>query len=142
VEAALCYFGKGNSNEGSEESKAILRYYVEPNDKRFRKIYLNFDQKRNITSIVWFLSNDSELKLAHLEKLFGSFTMHNIIYDETTDFIFLPNRNEVVKSVKTNIPEWVRRRSGGTLYFKKANEEFDLDSNYDVSDVQFLLSSE
>jgi len=37
VEAALCYFGKGNSNEGSEESKVILRYYVEPNDKRFRK---------------------------------------------------------------------------------------------------------
>ena len=68
--------------------------------------------------------------------------MHNIIYDETTDLIFLPNRNRVVKSVKTNIQEWVRKKPNGRLYFEKANDEFDLDNNYNVSNVQFLLSNE
>ena len=48
VEPALKYFGNGKSNEGSEESKAIKRYYVEPKDKRFRQIFLNFDNNRNI----------------------------------------------------------------------------------------------
>ena len=71
VESSLKYFGKGKSNEGSEESKAIKRYYVEPKDKRFRQIFLNFDINRNIESIVWFLDrNESELlNLAQLKEL-------------------------------------------------------------------------
>ena len=43
VESALTLFGQGKSNEGTDESKAIKRFYVDPADKRFREIYLNFD---------------------------------------------------------------------------------------------------
>jgi hypothetical protein len=73
VDSALKYFGTGKGNEGSEEAKAIKRFYVEPNDKRFRQIFLNFNNQRNIDSVVWFLNNNKgeALTLGQLKELFG-----------------------------------------------------------------------
>ncbi|RXR18890.1 hypothetical protein [Flavobacterium stagni] len=141
VDSSLKYFGIGKSNEGSEESKAILRYYIEPDDKRFRQIFLNFDMNRNIESIVWFLDrNESELlSLAQLKELFGLFETHNIVYDETTELFFLPTQNKFIKYVQTTIPEWVEKRRDGTLYFIKGNQEYELDDNYKVSTIVFKI---
>jgi hypothetical protein len=143
VESSLKHFGVGKTNEGSDESKAIKRYYVEPNDKRFQKIYLNFDVNRNVESIVWFLNkNESELiSLAELKELFGSFKTQNIIYDETTELIFSPNRNKFIQHVGTSILEWVEKRKNGTMYFKKGNQEFDIDDNYKVSSIIFKIKN-
>ena len=143
VESSLKYFGTGKSNEGSEESKAIKRCYIEPKDKRFRQIFLNFDLNRNIESIVWFLDkNESELlSLAQLKELFGLFETHNTIYDETTELFFLPTQNKFIKYVKTTIPEWVEKRKNGTLYFKKDNQEFEIDDSYKVSSIIFKLKN-
>lgn len=143
VESSLKHFGKGKSNEGSEESKAIKRYYVEPKDKRFRQIFLNFDINRNIESIVWFLDrNESELlNLAQLKELFGPFKTNNVIYDETTELTFYPNQNKFVKYVQTSILEWVERRKDGTMYFKKGNQEFDISDDYKVSSIIFKIEN-
>ena len=143
VESSLKQFGVGKTNEGSDESKAIKRYYVEPNDKRFQKIYINFDVNRNVESIVWFLNkNESELvSLGELKELFGSFKTQNDIYDETTEIIFSPNRNKFIQYVGTSILEWVEKRKNGTMYFKKGNEEFDIDDNYKVSSIIFKIKN-
>lgn len=143
VESSIKYFGSGKSNEGKEESKAIKRYYIEPNDKRFSQIYLNFDANRNIESIVWFLdNNESELlSLTQLKQLFGLFETQNITYDETTELFFLPSQNKFVEYVKTTIPEWVEKRKNGTLYFKKNNQEIEIDENYKVSSIIFKIKN-
>jgi hypothetical protein len=107
VESSLEFFGKGKSNEGTDESKFIKRYYVVPKDSRFEEIYLNFDEQRNIESVVWFFKTDGEdyLTLGQLKELFGAFQIRNIIYDETTAFIFHPNSNKSIDSVTTTILE-------------------------------------
>ncbi|RZK09855.1 MAG: hypothetical protein EOO46_12570 [Flavobacterium sp.] len=127
VESSLSHFGIGKSNEGSSESKTICRYYVEPYDKRFRQIYLNFDANRNIDSIVWFLNKDEgELSLAELEKLFGTFTMRHVIYDDTTELTFQPTQNKFIKYIQTTISEWIESREDGTMFYKKGNQKFDI----------------
>ncbi len=143
VEASLELFGEGKSNEGSDESKSIKRYYIEPRDKRFRQIFLNFDENRNIESVVWFLKKSEEdfLTLIQLKEIFGAFEIHNIIYDETTEMTFLPNENKTISYVKTNILEWVENRKDGTLYFKNENKEFNLNDDYKVSNIIFKINN-
>lgn len=143
VETSLEIFGKGNSNEGKEESKSIKRYYVEPRDKRFHEIFLNFDENRNIESVVWFLRKNEEdfLTLFQLKGIFGVFEFHNIIYDETTELTFLPNENKNISYVSTTILEWVEKRKDGTLYFKNGNKEFDFNDDYKVSNIVFKINN-
>ncbi len=137
VESALPLFGEGKSNEGTDESKAIKRYYVEPTDKRFREIYLNFDDSRNIESIVWFMDRDkSELiTLGELKTLFGDFKIQNIIYDETTEVVFTPNLNENVGYLKTSVLDWVEIRPDDSLYYMKDDKEIEVNDNYKVSSL-------
>ncbi len=137
VESTLKLFGIGKSNEDTEESKHIKRYYVKPADKRFNQIYLNFDNSRNVESIVWFMDKDnSELvTLGELVKLFGEFEIQNIIYDETTEVVFTPILNENVQYVRTSILEWVVKRPNGSLYFKKDHSEIEVDKDYKVSSL-------
>ena len=137
VESALPLFGHGRSNEGTEESKATKRYYVEPTDKRFREIYLNFDDSRNIESVVWFMDRDkSELiTLGELKTLFGNFKIQNIIYDETTEVVFTPNFNENVGYVRTSVLDLVERRPDNSLYYEKDDKEIEVDDNYKVSSL-------
>ena len=137
VESALPLFGQGKSNEGTDESKAIKRYYVKPTDKRFREIYLNFNDSRCIESIVWFMDRDkSELiTLGELKTLFGDFKIQNIIYDETTEVIFTPNLNENVEYVRTSVLDWVERRPDDSLYYKKDDKEIEVNDNYKVSSL-------
>jgi hypothetical protein len=142
VEESLKQFGNGKSNEGTEESNAIKRYYVEPKDKRFEKIFLNFNSDRNIESIVWFFYEKGEsLTLANLKELFGAFKMHNVIYDETTDLTFRPISNRFVKCVRSSILEWVETRKDGTMYFIKEKKEFDIFDDYRVSHVTFIIEN-
>jgi hypothetical protein len=141
VEFALDFFGNGKTNEGTEESKAIKRYYIKPFDKRFQQIFLNFNSDRNVESIVWFFNeNGSELlTLNELQHLFGAFKIQNIIYDETTELIFIPKNNEHIQSVSTSILEWVQTRKDGTLYFLKEKNEMNIDENYKISSLTFIM---
>jgi hypothetical protein len=135
VESVLGFFGKGKSNEGTDESKTIKRYYVEPTDKRFKEIYLNFDSNRNIESIYWILDKKkSELiTLSELEDLFGEYKIQNIIYDETTEVIFQPDMNATVQYLRTSFLEWVEKRPNGTLYFNEGDREIEVDGGYEFS---------
>ncbi len=137
VESALPVFGQGKSNEGTDESKAIKRFYVEPSDKRFKKIYLNFDNSGNIESIVWFIDSDkSELiTLGELKILFGDFKIQNIIYDETTEVVFTPNLNENVGYVRTSVLNWVEKRPDDSLYYKKDDKKIEVNDDYKVSSL-------
>lgn len=137
VESALPLFGQGKSNEGTDESKAIKRYYVKPTDKRFREIYLNFNDSRCIESIVWSMdSNNSTLiKIGELKALFGDFKIQNIIYDETTEVVFNPSLNENVGYVRTYVLEWVEKRPDGSLFYKSDNKEIEVDDDYKVSSI-------
>lgn len=137
VESALPLFGQGKSNEGTDESKAIKRYYVKPTDKRFREIYLNFNDSRRLESIVWFMDRDkSELiTLGELKTLFGDFKIQNIIYDETTEVVFNPQLNENVEYVRTSVLDWVERRPDDSLYYKKDNKDIEVNDNYKVSSL-------
>jgi|GEM_PF-2985524 len=143
VESALPLFGQGKSNEGTDESKAIRRYYVKPTDKRFREIYLNFNDSRHIESIVWFIDSDkSELiTLRELKTLFGDFKIQNIIYDDTTAVIFTPSLNENVKYVRTSVLDWVLRRPDGSLYYKKDDKEIEVNDNYKVSSLVLKIKN-
>ena len=137
VESALTLFGQGKSNEGTDESKGIKRFYVDPADKRFREIYLNFDDSRNIESIVWFIDrkNSELLTLGELKTLFGDFKIQNIIYDETTEVIFTPDINENVEYMRTSLLDWVERRPDDSLYHKKDDKEIEVNDNYKVSSL-------
>jgi hypothetical protein len=141
VESSLEFFGKGKSNEGTDESKSIKRFYVEPNDKRFERIFLNFDSKRYIESIVWFFDKDKSemITLNELQTLFGEFKIQNIIYDDTTELIFMPNKNGVLQYISTSIPEWVKMRPNGSLYFKQDNREIDIINDYKVVSLIFKI---
>ncbi|MER3329307.1 MAG: hypothetical protein RIF34_06995, partial [Candidatus Kapaibacterium sp.] len=141
VESALPFFGQVKSNEGSDESKAIKRYYVDPTDIRFREIYLNFNDSRNIESIVWFMDkvNSELVTLGELRTLFGDFKIQNIIYDETTEVIFTPNLNENVAYVKTSVLDWVERRTDASLYYKKDDKEIEVNDNYKVSSLILII---
>lgn len=135
VEVYLNQFGTGKSNEGTDEGKAIKRYYVEPHDERFRQIFLNFDENRNIESIVWFFNKDSRMKLGQLKHLFGKFNSHNLIYDETTYLVFLQDIGNNLQHVSTTIMQWLEKRANGSLYYKKAGHEIDITDDYEVSNV-------
>lgn len=137
VESALPLFGQGKSNEGTDESKAIKRYYVKPTDKRFREIYLNFNDSGYTESIVWFMDRDkSELiTLGELKTLFGDFKIQNIIYDETTEVVFTPSLNENVEYVRTSVLDWVERRPDDSLYYMKDGKEIEVNDNYKVSSL-------
>lgn len=139
VEKSLEYFGEGKSNEEDGEFKVIRRYYIEPNNKSFSRIFLNFDDNRNINSIVWFFNENCSLNLYQLKELFGAYKIHNVIYDETTDFVFFPQKNRYVNRVKASVYEWVEKRTNGTLYIKKGDEEFDVDDEYKVQYISFLI---
>lgn len=143
VESSLAFFGNGKTNEGTDESKAIKRYYIEPFDKRFWKIFLNFDSERNIESIVWFLDeNECELlSLGDLKGLFGDFSFHNVIYDETTSLYFTPTDNECVQYLETHILEWVEKRKDGTLYYKQGKVNVEVDDNQKVTSVLFKIKN-
>jgi len=134
VEAALSFFGSGKSNEGTVESKGIRRYYVEPSDKRFKSIYLNFGDKRNIQSIVWFCDshNSERIILNDLVRIFGHYSIQNVIYDETTAFFFKPNWNPAVQYLQTSVPQWIERRLNGTLYYRQGDEEIEVDGEQRV----------
>ena len=137
VDESLEFFGIGKSNEGTDESEGILRYYVEPFDKRFDKIYLNFDIERKINSIVWFVNYDEAnlFSLGCLKELFGKFIHKNLIYDETTQFFFNPYQNDCVQYVSSSIYEWVQTRSNGTLFYEKNNEKIEINDDYFISCV-------
>lgn len=139
VELYVDNFGTGKSNEDTEEAKGIKRYYVEPHDKRFRQIFLNFDENRNIESIVWFFNKDSKMKLGQLKELFGTFSSHNVIYDETTQLIFLQNANKNIQHVSTTIFEWFEKRTDGSMYYKGDNREIDITDDYEVSQLIIAL---
>ncbi len=143
VESAIDIFGVGKSNEGTDESKVIKRYYIEPSDKRFQKIYLNFDLNRNIESIVWFLDkNETELlTISELRELFGDFTFRNIIYDETTELTFIPKGNKCIQYINSSILEWVEERKNGTYFFKKDNNEIEIDDKFKVSSLIFKINN-
>jgi hypothetical protein len=138
------FFGNGKTNEGTDESKAIKRFYIEPFDKRFWKIFLNFNSERNIESIVWFLDkNECELlTLGELKSLFGNFSFHNVIYDETTSLFFTPIENECVQYIETPILEWVEKSKDGTLYYKQGNSQIDVDDKYKVSSVILKINND
>ena len=137
VEAAQELLGKGRSNQGTEESKAINRYYVKPNDERFDEIYINHDPSGAVDSVVWFIQKALQVKLRieDLQDLFGEFSIHNVIYDETTVLVFVPTTNPSVASIRTSIPEWVERRNDGTLYFRKKETECIVDEKYPISSL-------
>ena len=143
VESSLIFFGNGKTNEGTDESKAIKRYYIEPFDKRFRQIFLNFNSERNIESIVWFFDkNKSELlTLNELKSLFGEFKIQNIIYDETTELKFTPNKNDSIQYVMTSISEWIEKRTNGTLFFKKDEREIEIGGEYKVSSLILIIKN-
>jgi len=140
VESSLEYFGDGESNEGTDESRVIKRYYVKPYNKIFDEIYLNFNKKRNIESIVWFFGGE-RLNIAQLKELFGPFKIQNIIYDETTELVFSPKDNTAVKSITSSIFEWVEKRPDGTLYFNKLGEKINITNDYDVTNVTFHMNT-
>lgn len=139
VESSLKNFGIGKSNEGTDEAKAIKRYYIEPNDKRFRQIFLNFNDIRNIESIVWFFAKDGKMTLAQLKELFGTFKIYNIIYDDTSELLFTQNMNMYIQYVSTTILEWVEQRSNGTLFYMKENKQIEIDDNYEVGSLIFKI---
>ena len=143
VESALKVFGKGKSNEGSDEAKTIKRYYVEPTDKRFRQIFLNFNSDRQIDSIVWFLDKNEGnlLSLKELKDLFGEFQFQNVIYDETTQLTFLPKGNKHIQYIQTSILEWVEKRKDGTLYIKENKKEIEIDDKYKVLSLIYNIKN-
>ncbi len=143
VESALDFFGEGKSNEGTEESKSMRRYYVKPTDIRFRQIFLNFDINRNIDSIVWFLDKKEceLLTLSDLKSLFGEFKSHNVIYDDTTELTFFQNKYMNIKYIKTSIFEWAEREEDGNLYFIKDNLKIKIDDDYKFSSVSFRINN-
>ena len=140
VELYLSHFGTGQSNEGTAEAKVIKRYYVEPHDKRFRQIYLNFNKSRNIESIVWFFNIDHKMSLGQLKDLFGSINIHNVIYDETTDVEFIKKPTDAVHSISTTILEWVKQRQDRTLYYIKENKEIGINDDYEVLNLTMSLN--
>jgi len=143
VESALDFFCEGKSNEGTEKSKSMSRYYVKPIDIRFRQIFLNFDSNRNIDSIVWFLDNKEceLLTLSELKNLFGEFKSHNVTYDDTTELTFFQNKNKNIKYIKTSIFEWSEREKDGNLYFIKDNLKIKIDDDYKFSSISFKLNN-
>lgn len=142
VDESLAFFGIGKSNEDTAESEGILRYYVEPFDKRFDKIYLNFNIEREIDSIVWFIKKDETYSflLGDLKELFGKFTCYNVIYDETTEIIFNPNDNNYVRYIRSTICEWVKTRKDGTLFYEKDNVKIEINDEFNISSVVFILN--
>ena len=137
VESALPFLGEGKSNEGTNESKAVKRYYITPTDERFREIFLNFNDFRVIESIVWFIdpNNSTLITLGELKTLFGDFKIQNIIYDQTTEIIFTPSLNENVEYVSTNAWGWVIRRPNGSMFYKNENKEIEVDDEYKFSSL-------
>lgn len=141
VEESLAFFGVGKSNEGTDESNGILRYYVKPFDNKFHEIFLNFNKERVIESIVWFIRHEERntLSLEDLKELFGSYICKNVIYDDTTEIIFNPHRNTFVPFVRTTIYEWVETRNDGTLFYKKDNKIIDINKDYSLNVIVFIM---
>lgn len=141
VESSLKYFGIGKNNEGSNESKSIKRYYVKPNEKCFREIFLNFDENRNIDSIVWFFDKNSFLKIGELKKIFGIFETHNVIYDETTELNFTPKKNKNIRYIQVSILEWIEKSKDEKMFFKKGNEKIEVNDDYKLSFITFKINN-
>ena len=143
VESYLSLFGTGKNNEGTDESKGILRYYVTPLDKRFKEIYLNYNIKRNIESIVWHTDtvNYKPLTLTDLKELFGGFTTQNIIYDETTELIFKPLENKDIDYISTSIYEWVEIRKDKSMYYIQNEKEIEINDDYEFSGLIFKIKN-
>lgn len=79
--------------------------------------------------------------MRELKKLFGEFIIQNIIYDESTDVIFSPNKNKNIKFIKTTISEWIEKRPNGTLYYMKNNKEIELSEDYTISCIVFEIKN-
>jgi len=131
----LALLGEGKSNEDTIEHKYIKRFIINPVDSRFNVIYLNYSDMNEADSIVWFLEPNSLLTLGELKELFGAFSTHNIIYDETSSFNFRATDYEGL-TVEANSDYWINEREG-RLYSEEEDGEIEVTDDFHFHSLYF-----
>lgn len=120
--------GEGKSNEGTPEHSAIKRFYITPVDSRFNVIYLNHSDVNEVDSIVWFFKPNYFLTLSELKELFGDFSTHNIIYDETSSFNFGAIDYKGL-TVQVSNDYWLTEREG-RLYSEEVDGDVEVTDDF------------
>ena len=120
----------------SEFKSYLNRRKLKPFDTRFDQIELVYDDKNNVSAIVW----DLGITLSQLTEIFGTPIIHNEPYSDTTAFAF-KSINPRIEIIKTRHPEWLKKLKHKNVfeYQDKNNQKIELEDPM-FSFVQFTLS--
>ena len=90
----------------------LKRWKISSDDSKFSSVYLIFKNDSHIKSIVWFFNSTDLIELSDLEKLFGDYSLQNIIYDDSTEFQF---KLKGLKTIRASYYGWLEKSNNGFI---------------------------